>query len=263
MKTAQGAEQDAQSKLAAAKQRQEQAAKELEALETQLQFYTLKAPIQGKLGHVKAAVGQTLTAGTEVAEIVNIDEWIDVLCFVSQSQAAQLQGKQPADLGGLDERPDEVRTSDAGGVVAYVSDKAEPESGCFVVKVRFPNHESHLRGNVVQRIRVQTQPTADLQPCIPEAALIEDSDPPSVVIVENVKKQKNADGEMEEVGTARRVHALITIRDRVNKVAAFRGLEDADGKMLDVPKDQLNFVIVGAAGLETGDPVRLQKKEKD
>ena len=263
MKTAQGGEQDARSKLAAAQQRQEQAGKELESLETQLQFYTLKAPIQGRLGRVKAAVGQTLTAGTEVAEIVNIDEWIDVLCFVSQRQAAHLQVNQPADLGGFDERPDEVRTSDAGGVVAYVSDKAEPETGCFVVKVRFPNHEARLRGNVVQRIRVQTQPTADLQPCIPEAALIEDSEPPSVVIVENVKEQKNADGEMEETGTARRCSALLTIRDRDNKVAGFRGLEDADGKRVDVPKDQILFVTVGAAGLETGDPVRLQKKEKD
>ena len=194
MKTAQGAEQDAQSKLAAAKQRQEQAAKELEALETQLQFYTLKAPIKGRLGRVKAAVGQTLTAGTEVAEIVNIDEWIDVLCFVSQSEAAQLQGGQPADLGGLDERPDEVRTSDAGGVVAYVSDKAEPESGCFVVKVRFPNKEPHLRGNVVQRIRVQTQAGED-RSLHPRGGADRGRDPPSVVIVENVKKQKNADGE--------------------------------------------------------------------
>ncbi len=262
MKAVLGAEQDARSKLLSAQLRQDQARNELDALETQLSLYTLKAPIKGRLGRVQAAVGQTLASGADVAEIVNIEDQIDVLCFVSQRDAAGLRVGQPANLGGFDQRPGEVRTTDLGGAVAFVSDKAELESGCFVVKVRFPNKDPHLRGNVVQRVRVQTR-EGEQQPSIREQWLIEDRDPPSVVVVEDIKTKKNPDGKDEETGTARRLGALISVRDRENRLVGLRGLVDADGKAYPGDLKDVPFVTQGAQGLETGDPVRLQPKEKD
>ena len=262
MKSFQAAAQDAQSKLLAARQRHDQAKKDLETLDAQIALYTLKAPIKGRLGRVQAAVGQTLASGADVAEIVNIDNQIDVLCFASQRDAAGLRVGQPANLGGFDQQPGEVRTTDLGGAVAFVSDKAEPESGCFVVKVRFPNKDPHLRGNVVQRVRVQTR-EGEQQPSIREQWLIEDRDPPSVVVVEDIKTKKNADGKDEETGTARRLGALISVRDRENRLVGLRGLVDADGKAYPGDLKDVPFVTEGAQGLETGDPVRLQPKEKD
>ncbi len=256
----QAAAQDAQLKLLTAQQRRDQAKTDVKTLDAQIGLYTLTAPIKGRLGRIQASVGQTLSAGADVAEIVNIEDQIDVLCFVSQRDAAGLQTGQDAGLGGLDERAGEARSPDGWGQVAYVSDKAEPESGCFVVKVRFPNKDPHLRGNVVQRVRVQTK-AGEEQLCIPEAALIEDQNPPIVVIVEKIKTKKNDEGKEEQVGKARRMRALIAVRDRVLKLVGVSGLEDADGKKYTGSLNEVQFVTEGAQGLETGDAVRLQQKE--
>ena len=263
LKTAEAAEQDARSKLLAAEQRQDQASKDLDAAKQQLQLYALTAPHKGRLGRVLVALGQTLAVGAQVAEVIDLEDEIDVLCFVAQRTAARLRENQAAGLGGLDARPGEARTADAAGRVAYVSDKAEPETGCFAVKVRFPNKKARLRGNVVQRVRVNLADPGkppEAQLAISEAALIEDQDPPTVVIVEGVETKKNADGKDEEVGTARRMRAKVGVHDRVLKQVAVLGLEDPEGKWKGNLEDVL-FVTQGAAGLQTGDPVRLAKED--
>ncbi len=84
LRMAEGAESDAKSKLLAAQERQVQAKKEVAALRMQVQLSSLTAPIRGRLGRVQTTLGQTLAVGAEVAEIVNIEDQIDVLCFVSQ-----------------------------------------------------------------------------------------------------------------------------------------------------------------------------------
>ena len=259
LKTAQGAEEDARSKLNAAEQRQEQAAKDLDVLNQQLQLYILTAPHKGRLGRVTAAVGQTLALGAEVAQVVDLEDQIDVLCFVSQRDAASLRVGQAAGLGGLAERAGEQRTADTPGSVVYIADQAEPETGCFAVKVRFPNKELGLRGNVVHRLRVLTKPGQDYL-ALPESALAEDQDPPSVVIVEDVKTVKNADNKDEDVGTARRMQAVVGVHDRVLKQVAILGLKDPEGKWTG-DLEQVLFVTQQGQGLQTGDGVRLQQDE--
>ncbi|HVS38056.1 MAG TPA: efflux RND transporter periplasmic adaptor subunit, partial [Gemmataceae bacterium] len=265
IKTAQAAAEDAQAKQTAAE-------KDVATLKAQLGFCTLRAPIHGRLGRVMATIGQPVTAGAEVAEIINIEDEIDVLCFVSQHDAASLQVGQPADLGGFDPWPGEIRTDEQDGSVVYVSDKAEPESGCFVVKVRFHNSSPHphLRGDIVQRVRVQTRTSeqaADLLGekgvVLQEQWLIEDHDPPSVVIVEDIKIGKDDEGKPQETGTAKRLSATVVVRDRLHKLVGVTALMDEDRKAYPGPLDKLKFVTKGAQGLETGDPVRLQAKEED
>ena len=106
--TAQGAVANARSAVKTAEQHQQQAATDLDVLNQQLKLYTLTAPHKGKLGRVQVGLGQTLALGAEVAQVVDIDEEIDVICFVSQHDAARLDVSQPAGLGGLDDSPDEV-----------------------------------------------------------------------------------------------------------------------------------------------------------
>ena len=265
LQTAEAATQDAQSKLTVAE-------RDVDALTAQLGFCTLLAPIPGQLGRVTAAVGQTVTAGTEVAEVINIEDEIDVLCFVSQHDATALQVSQPANLGGFDAQPGEIRTLDMAGAVAYVSDKAEPESGCFVVEVCFPNNSPHphLRGGVVQRVRVQTRDGDQVGKLLgadgvvlQEDWLIEDHDPPTVIVVDKIETKKDDEGKPMEVGTAKRMSAVVVVHDREHKVVGVTGLVDEDGKAYAGPLDKLKFVTKGAQGLETGDPVRLQAKEED
>jgi len=260
LKTAEGAVANARSTLNTAEQHQEQAATDLNVLNQQLKLYTLTAPHKGKLGRILVGLGQTLALGAEVAQVVDIEDEIDVLCFVSQHDAGRLDVNQQAGLGGLDDKPGEARTADAPGRVVYIADQAEPETGCFAVKVRFPNKDLKLRGNVVCRLRVLTKPGKDYL-AIPESALLEDQDPPSVIIVEDIKTEKNTDGKNEQTGTVRRMRAKIGVRDRVKKEVAILGLEDPEGKWRG-DLDKVQFVTENGQGLETGDAVRLEEKEE-
>jgi RND family efflux transporter MFP subunit len=257
MTTAQSSGADFRSKLASAEEKLDQANKDVDTVKKQLQLYTLTTPRKGRLGRVQVALGQTLAIGAEIAVVVDLEDQIDVLCFVSQRVAVLLKLGQSADAGGLDEKADEVRTTDAPGRIVFIAPQAEPETGCFAVKVRFPNKEAHLRGNVVQRVRVLTLPGKDYL-ALPESALIENQDPPSVDIVEDVKTTKNSDGKDEQTGTVRRLNAVVGVHDRVLHQVAILQLKDPEGKWTGKIEDAL-FITNNGQGLQTGDAVRLEE----
>jgi membrane fusion protein, multidrug efflux system len=258
MTTAQSSVADFRSKLASAEEKLDQANKDVDTVKKQLQLYTLTTPRKGRLGRVQVALGQTLAIGAEIAVVVDLEDQIDVLCFVSQRVAVLLKLGQSADAGGLDEKADEVRTTDAPGRIVFIAPQAEPETGCFAVKVRFPNKEAHLRGNVVQRVRVLTLPGKDYL-ALPESALNENQDPPSVDIVEDVKTTKNSDGKDEQTGTVRRLNAVVGVHDRVLHQVAILQLKDPEGKWTGKIEDAL-FITKNGQGLQTGDAVRLEEE---
>jgi RND family efflux transporter MFP subunit len=259
MTTAQGVASDARSKLASAEEKLDQANKDVDTVKNQLQLYTLTTPRKGRLGRVQVALGQTLAIGAEIAVVVDLEDQIDVLSFVSQRVAVLLKLGQSADAGGLDEKADEIRTTDAPGRIVFIAPQAEAETGCFAVKVRFPNKDAHLRGNVVQRVRILTLPGKDYL-ALPESALLEDQDPPGVEIVEDVKTVKSADGKEEQtVGTVRRLTAIVGVHDRVLHQVAILQLKDPEGKWTGKIEDAL-FITKSGQGLQTGDAVRLQEE---
>ena len=63
------------------------------------------------------------------------------------------------------------------------------------------------------RVQVLTQPEKE-RVSIPEAALLEDQQPPIVVIVDDLKIQKNKEGKEEKIGKAQILSADIGLRDR-------------------------------------------------
>src|SRR5262249_19838991 len=152
----------------------EAADKETAALDQQIQLYTLTAPRAGRLGRLQVVVGQTLSVGAVVADIVDIEDEIDVLCFVPAADARKLQLGQLARIGGFDNGPAHP-AADGEGKVAFIADQAEAESGLLAVKVRFLNRDLKMRANAVVRIRVLTQPGKACW-AIPEAALMEDQE---------------------------------------------------------------------------------------
>jgi hypothetical protein len=204
--------------------------------------------------------GQTLAVGTQVAEIIDIDEQVDVLCFVPAVLVGRLRLAMSARAGAVEKDPSAPAEAEAEGEVAYIAEQAEPETGNFAVKVRFSNKEAHLRANRVLRIRVLTKPSRECL-CLPEAAVMEDEEPPTVVIVENVKTEKNADGKEETTGTARRLQVELGVRDRILHQVEILQLTDTEKdpakKWQGNVKDAL-FVVEGGAGLQTGDAVKLE-----
>jgi multidrug efflux pump subunit AcrA (membrane-fusion protein) len=236
---------------------------EIAALDRQLKLYTLTAPRTGRLGRLQVVVGDTLHVGTLVAEVVDIEDSIDVLCFVSAADARRLQLGQTARVGGLgvDKGPAGAgpASADVEGKVEYIAEQAEPDTGQFAVKVRFPNRDLKLRANAVVRIRVLIKPGKACW-AVPEAALIEDQDPPSLVVAEDVAVKKNADGKDEQAGTARRLRAVLGVRDRVLRQVEIVRLEDPEKKWKGDLENAL-IVVEKGQGLQTGDPVRLEEEE--
>src|SRR5262249_6376330 len=155
IKKADVALEDAQSKQRAAELKQEAGEKDLAALNEQLKLYTLAGPIKGKLGRILVVPGQTLAVGAPVTDVVDVSEQIDVLCFVPAKIAQKLKVGQPAQLGRLN--PDQTdEASGPQGKVEFIAEQAEPDTGNFAVKVRFPNSEAKLPVNAVMQLRVQT-----------------------------------------------------------------------------------------------------------
>ncbi len=250
---------DAQSKLKASKGRQAAGVKDVEALTEQLRLYTLVAPISGRVGRIQVVAGQTLAVGTQVAEIIDLDDQIDVLCFVPPSMVRRLQVGQQARSGAVEKDPNAPAEVEAEGQIEYIAEQAEPETGNFAVKVRFSNKGTHLRSNHVLRIRILTKPGKECL-SLPEAAVMEDEVPPTVVIVENVKTGKNAEGKEEITGVARRLQVELGVRDRtLHQVEILRLIdpEKDPAKKWQGDIKEAVFVVEGGAGLQTGDSVKL------
>ncbi|HZY87467.1 MAG TPA: efflux RND transporter periplasmic adaptor subunit [Gemmataceae bacterium] len=243
---------------------------ELKTLEEEAALYTLRAPIAGRLGLVNPVQGQALAVGTTVAEIVNLDE-IDVLCFVPARTAALLQLKQEARLEG------EAEGGEAGHVV-FIGVQAQPETGTVGVKVRLPNKKRGLRANTLQRVQVLTNSKKDCL-TIPESALMEDTDPPTVNIVETAKrknkegkeealKKKNKEGKEEDMFQSKKVLAEVGLRGTIvehgkeEHCVEILGLKDPETKK-DVPlTEKTIFVVEGGNGLESGDLIKKEEEHK-
>jgi RND family efflux transporter MFP subunit len=232
---------------------------EIDALKAQLDFYSLRTPITGQLGAIQVAVGQTITPGTSVAEVVDLSK-IDVLCFVPPGLVHDLKVGQPARLAGNEK---------ATGELVYLSVQGQSETGSFAAKVRFPNQDKEhaLPANLVQRLRVLTEPEKD-RLVIPEAALQEDQDPPVVVIVQKVKTKKE-DKKEEKLGEALQVAVTIGVRDREHGLVEVLGLKKKEGeehdekekKEKEAPIDLKSVLIVveGGQGLHDGDEVKIEE----
>lgn len=251
---------DARSKLQGAKGRLAAGEKERESLQLQAKLHTLTAPIAGRVGRAQVVRGQTLAVGAPVAEVIDLDESIDVVCYVPPGLVGQLRSGQPARSGGFDPDPAGAAGPEAEGEIVFIADQAEPETGNFVVKVRLANKDAHLRANRVLRVRVLTKPGKECLN-VRESAVQEDEETPTVVVVTDVKTATTAEGKEETAGVARRLQVVLGVRDRTLHQVEIVALEDPEKdpakKWKGDPKDAL-FVVEGGQGLQTGDAVKLE-----
>jgi RND family efflux transporter MFP subunit len=236
----------------------EDAVSKRQSIDDELKFYTLRSPIAGRLGIIQVVPGQTIPVGTTVAEVVDLDE-IDVLCFVPPSVLARLAVNQPARIVRLksDGQPEDTPPT---GKVAFIAIQAQADTGNFAVKVRFPNPSLELRANTVVRVQVQTQ-TEQSRLTIPDTALLEDTDPPGVVVVEDLGPFTTKDGKVEERGKARKLRARIGVRYPQDKRVEILALMNEKNEPVAI--DTAHFVVKGANGLQDGDPVRLMQDEDE
>jgi hypothetical protein len=142
----------------------------------------------------------------------------------------------------------------------FLAEQAEPDTGNFAVKVRFPNTELKLRGNTTLRLRIQTDPG---KACLTldESAVMEDQDPPAVIVVEDYKQEKNKDGKEEETGKARKLRVKLGLRDRVLHLVEIVSLDDPEKKWQGT-LDTAKFVVERGRGLRNGDAIKLEVEDE-
>jgi RND family efflux transporter MFP subunit len=272
--------------------KEQSAQADLRAAEAQLSLYTIQTPITGRLGLVQVQRGQTLTPGTLVTEVVDLDE-IDALCYVPPEVTARLRLEQTAVIIATDSAS-RFKTSILIGEVVYIAAQASAETGNFAVKVRFrnqdfrhrlveealeyvagtpirlPDDDRALRANAVVRVYVMTEP-AEERMSIPDEALMEDRSPPTVVAVQKITTRKNDEGKDEKVGEAKVLQAVVGVRDRAGHHVEILALIDPTSKdKKPVPliydgdnKKPLLVVTEGGHGLRDGDPVKIEEEEEE
>jgi RND family efflux transporter MFP subunit len=246
---------DAESKQKGAVADLEAAKAELRALDEQLDLYIIRTPIRGRLGHVQVNVGQTLSVGTVIADVVDLEE-VDVLCYVPPRTVSLLSLEQPArfaeDEGGDEDEPE------AGGRLVFLGVTAFPDTGNFPVKVRFKNEDLEYKVGTIMHVLVQTKPK--VKRCVvPDEAIMEDQNPPAVIIVENIETREK-EGKKEQFGKARKLNATLGVRDRAKHVSEILSLEDPEKKEK-VPVEDAVFVTEGLRGLRDGDMLKVEKDE--
>ncbi len=239
---------DVESKQKGAVADLEAAKAELRALDEQLDLYTVRAPIRGRLGQVQVNVGQTLSVGTVIAELVDLEE-VDVLCYVPPRTATLLSLEQPARFGD---------DEDAEGRVVFLGVTAFPDTGNFPIKIRFPNEDLEHKVGTVTRLLVQTKPEVK-RLLVPDEAIMEDQDPPAVIVVEHLE-MKEKEGQPVQFGKARKLNATLGVRDREKHVTEIVKLEDPE-KNESVPVEDAVFVTDGLHGLRDGDVLKIEKDE--
>jgi RND family efflux transporter MFP subunit len=230
---------------------------DLNGIEEQIKFYTVRAPIEGRLGRIRVQQGQAISPGTVIADVINLEKEIDALCFAPPHQARRLQLHQEAFIGTAENEGPK-------GEVVFISQLAEADTGQYAIKVRFPNRalfpwQREWRANAVVRVQVTTQ----FRPktwVIPLTALMEDQSPPAVVAVRDVKTVKNEEGKEEKVGKAQILSVEVGLRDREH--VEVLSLKTAEKKQPVAIQDVL-FVTKGGQGLHDDDPVKLEEEEKE
>ena len=246
--------QDSESKQKGAQAKEQALLQELKSLDVQLEYHSLRSPIPGYLGTLQIVPGQTLSAGITVAEVVNLNV-IDVVAFVSPHLAAKLELGQSAKLLGKNQAG--LDKDSLSGTITYIARQAQSETGNFLIKVRFTNKDLRYRGNQVVRLDVEIQ-KKKTRLVIKESALMEDHDPPYVVIAQEVETKKSRDGQDEKIGKARKVYAYLGVRDREHRTVEILRLEDPEKKDAIIPVEKTLFILEGGHGLHDGDLLKIE-----
>jgi RND family efflux transporter MFP subunit len=249
---------DAESKHRGVEARLKASKAELNALDEQLALYKLRAPISGRLGMVQVVLGQNVAIGTLVAEVVDLEE-IDILCYLPPNLRSRL--KEENQIVKLAEEDKAEGAKNPEGKVVFIALQAQPETGNFAVKLRFSNPGTKLLGNTVVRVLVQTQPEKKRK-TITHEALMEDTDPPGVVVVKKIEKE-DLEGKKKIIDGAKKLQAIVGIRSLDGTTVEILGLKDPEKPEEKIDLKEAVFVTEGGYGLKDDDEVKIEEEKKE
>ena len=228
------------------------------ALDRQLKLYNLTPPCRGRVGRLLIVRGQTLSVGAPVADLIDVEEQINVLCFVPPSVAQIEVGQCGASPAWIAARPKSA--TDAEGKVDYIADQAETDTGHIAVKVRISEPRTEgLRANTVIVCASSSKPDKECW-AIPGAAIKEDG--PADRHRRRRQGRKASTGRQNgrvgqrPAGEASSASAIGS-KSR-SKLFGWRTREKRPGEV------ELKVIVIESGqGLQTGDAVKLEVDEDD
>ncbi len=182
---------EAQTKITIA----EQAVANAKAL---LDLHTLRAPIGGTVDSLNCHLGQTLTIGTPVGEVVNRSRLL-VTAYLPARSTRMVEPGMSVRLDPIDgeNREPAGKSDEIIGQVAFVGSVADPQTGNFPARILVDNADGRLRvGQVVKALIKLRIEQATL--VVPQAAIFDQGEGPILAVVRGDKiKQLHP-----ELGTA-------------------------------------------------------------
>jgi HlyD family secretion protein len=116
----------------------------VQTAEAQLKLHTLESPIDGALDSLSCRLGQTISAGTAIGEIIDLRQ-VHVVVWLPAREAGRVRVGQLAQIGADMGQRD--KTATAG--------ESRPDSASLTAEVKFIGHVADLQtGNVPVRILV-------------------------------------------------------------------------------------------------------------
>ncbi len=143
----------------------------------------LLAPIKGVIAKRMVAPGDTVSAGTPVFTIVDVDR-VNVRIRIPGNRIEDVRVKQSATV-----RVPELPRQTFEGEVEAAGKTADPDTGMFGVTIGVPNPRRTLLGGMAADVRIQTDAVAEVL-TVPVEAVLHDPQGQTIVYVYSPDQKK-------------------------------------------------------------------------
>jgi multidrug efflux pump subunit AcrA (membrane-fusion protein) len=221
----------------------------VDSAQAQLNSYALKSPIDGVLDSLNCQLGQTMSPGTAVGEIVDIRKLMVIVWLPSHSATRVTVGQtahvsistmatapKPAADADDDEAPPE--DTSLAGAVTFVGHVVDPQTGNLPVQIVIDNAEGQLAVGQVVSVDITVNEKTDVL-AAPAAALFDVGDGMVIDIIRD--------------GKSVRVQPDLGIRDK-------HWAEIAGVDIKDAPKAGELAIVEGGYNLPDGTVVKVEDK---
>lgn len=200
----------------------------VEALEERLARTTIRAPFEGILEDRMVERGQTVSAGTPVARIVELDT-VKVTAGVPERYSPDVEPGSPVAVS-FDVLPDRRFEAE----VSYVGSTVDPQNRTFRVEFVVENPDRVIKPEMVANVTLVRRVLDDAV-VVPQEALVRIEDGFRAFVVEEEGEQSVVRARDVETGPSQR-----------NRVVIDEGLQPGD-----------RLVVVGQQQVAEGDRVRI------
>ena len=164
----------------------------IQAVQTNLRYSTIYAPVSGTIGISQVKYGAAVSPGTTILNTVSSDDPMAVDFAIDQKDLPrfvqlQMKGTKPSDSIFTISLPGGY-VYPIGGSIYLIDRAVDPQTGTIKVRLSFPNKDLILRAGMTCNVRVKNNNASDKQILIPYKSVIEQMGEFSVYIVGDSSK---------------------------------------------------------------------------